>query len=192
MHILRVCFFFLFFFFFTPQLCCHLRFHNFLQTRLSEGFLLCGNFSSFTTPSPGWISIPKSFVSFFIFYILSYFLSKRLGCLSGCLMSSASIQKLFCGSCSTFKWSFDEFVGEKEVSGPIPPPSWDHPNTDFKHNSTVIREQTLYDFNNFKPHSFAPTPSFIPGYVPLCLLVYSLWKLEYNLYPAVVWKLYKS
>ena len=110
------------FFFFTPQLRCHLRFHNSLQTCLSEGFLLCGNFSSFTTPSPGWISIPKSFVSVLIFYILSYFLSKRLGCLSGCLMSSASIQKLFCGSCSTFKWSFDEFVGEKEVSRPIPPP----------------------------------------------------------------------
>ena len=31
--------------------------------------------------------------------------------LSGCLVSSASIQKLFCGSCSAFKWSFDEFVG---------------------------------------------------------------------------------
>ena len=31
-------------------------------------------------------------------------------------MSSASIQKLFCGSYSAFKWSFDEFVGEKVVS----------------------------------------------------------------------------
>ena len=27
-----------------------------------------------------------------------------------------SIQKLFCGSCSGFKWSADEFVGEKVVS----------------------------------------------------------------------------
>ena len=52
---------------------------------------------------PGWISVPNSFVSVFIFYILSYLLLKRLSCLSGCLMSSASIQKLFCGSCSTFK-----------------------------------------------------------------------------------------
>ena len=42
-------------------------------------------------------------------------LLKRMGCLSGCLVSSTSIQKLFCGSCSTFKWSFDEFVGEKVV-----------------------------------------------------------------------------
>ena len=39
-----------------------------------------------------------------------------LGCFSGCLMFSASIQKLFCGIYSVFKCSFDEFVGEKVVS----------------------------------------------------------------------------
>ena len=80
-------------------------------TWLWEGFLLCGNFSSSTTPSPGSISIHKYFVSVFVFYILSYLLLKRLGWFSGCLVSSTSVQKLFCGSCSTFKWSFDEFVG---------------------------------------------------------------------------------
>ena len=47
---------------------------------------------------------------------LSYLLSKRMGCLSGFLVSSDSIQKLFCGSWSAFKWSFDEFAGEKVVS----------------------------------------------------------------------------
>ena len=52
----------------------------------------------------------------FIFYIFSYLLSKTMGCLSGCLMSSASIQKLFCGICSAFKFFFDEFVLEKMVS----------------------------------------------------------------------------
>ena len=78
-------------------------------------FLVFGNFS-FKTPFLGWISIPTSFVSLFIFYILSYLLSMTMGCLSGCLMSSASIQKLFCGICSAFKCSFDEFVGEKVVS----------------------------------------------------------------------------
>ena len=31
-------------------------------------------------------------------------------------MSSASIQKLFCGFYSEFKYSLDEFVGEKVVS----------------------------------------------------------------------------
>ena len=39
-----------------------------------------------------------------------------MGCFSGCLMSSASDQKLFCGVCSAFKCSFDEFVWEKVVS----------------------------------------------------------------------------
>ena len=41
---------------------------------------------------------------------------KDLGCFSGCLMSSAGIQKLFCGIYSAFKCSFDEFVGEKVFS----------------------------------------------------------------------------
>ena len=68
------------------------------------------------TPFLGWISIPTSFVSLFIFYIFSYLLLKTVGCFSGCLMSSASIQKLFCGIYSAFKCSFDEFVGEKVVS----------------------------------------------------------------------------
>ena len=39
-----------------------------------------------------------------------------MGCFSGHLMSSASIQKLFCAIYSAFKCSFDEFVGEKVVS----------------------------------------------------------------------------
>ena len=39
-----------------------------------------------------------------------------MGCFSGCLMSSAGIQKLFCGIYSAFKCSFDEFFGEKVVS----------------------------------------------------------------------------
>ena len=55
--------------------------------------------------------------------------NKTMGCFYGCLMSSASIQKLFCGICSALKCSFDEFVGEKVVSpsyssaisGPPPP-----------------------------------------------------------------------
>ena len=47
--------------------------------------------------------VPNSFVSLFIFYSLSYLLSKTKGCLSGCLVSSDSIQKLFCGIFSAFK-----------------------------------------------------------------------------------------
>ena len=64
----------------------------------------------------GGIFIRTSFVSLFIFYILSYLISKKIGCLSGCLMSSASIQKLFCRISSAFKCSYHEFVGEKVVS----------------------------------------------------------------------------
>ena len=75
-----------------------------------------GNFSFFKTPFPGRSSVPTSFVSFFVFYIFSYLLLKTMGCFSGCLMSSAGIQKLFCGIYSEFKCSFDEFVGEKVVS----------------------------------------------------------------------------
>ena len=84
--------------------------------------------SFFKTLFPWWSSIPTSFVSLFVFYIFSYLISKTMGCFSGCLMSSASIQKLFCGIYSAFKCSFDEFAGEKVVSlsyssailGPLP------------------------------------------------------------------------
>ena len=114
------------FFLFFPLscLCCPLRFQNFQQVCLWEGFLLFGNFSFLTTPSPGWVSVPNSFVSLFVFCLLSYLFLKKMGFLSGCLVSPAGIQKLFYGSCSAFKWSFDEFVRDKVVSHPIPLPSW--------------------------------------------------------------------
>ena len=41
---------------------------------------------------------------------------KTVGCLPGYLVSSARIQKLFCGIYSAFKCSFNEFVGEEVVS----------------------------------------------------------------------------
>ena len=50
----------------------------------------------------------------FIFCPTSF--QREMGCLSGCQVSCTSVQKLFCGSCSAFKWSFDEFVGDKVVS----------------------------------------------------------------------------
>ena len=109
-----ICGFYLFIF--SSRLCCPLRFPNSPQTCWWEGFLVFGNFSSFKTPSLGWVSVPNSFVSLFIFYILSYLLLKTKGCLSGWLVSSASIQKLLCGICSVIEWSFNEFVVEKVVS----------------------------------------------------------------------------
>ena len=83
---------------------------------------------------PRMVSVPNSFVSLFIFYFLSYLLSKTIGCLSGCLVSSASVQKLFCGICSVFKWSFNEFVGEKVVS-----PSY---------SSTILGPRHCYFFDS--------------------------------------------
>ena len=62
--------------------------------------------SDFTFTFLGQSSVPITFVSLFVFYIFSYLLSKRMGCFSGCLMSSASIQKLFCGIYSAFKCFF--------------------------------------------------------------------------------------
>ena len=63
----------------------------------------------------GASSLPhlSPFLSFIFF---SYLFLKTMICFSGCLMSSASIQKLLCGIYSMLKCSFDEFVGEKVVS----------------------------------------------------------------------------
>ena len=121
-----------------------------------EGFLVFGNYSSFTIPSLGWVSLPNSFVSLFVLYILSYLLLKRMGCLSGCLVSSTSIQKLFCGSCSAFKWSFDEFVGEKVVSlsyssAILGPPPFVTFNGQFKEtfwNLYVLLMSSFLNFSN--------------------------------------------
>ena len=104
------------FIYFSSQLGCPLWFQGSPQTRQWECFLVFGNFSLFKTPFLGWSSVPTSFVSLFVFHIFSYLLSKKLGCFSGCLMSSASIQKLYCGIYSALKCSFDEFVREKVVS----------------------------------------------------------------------------
>ena len=55
-------------------------------------------------------------VELYFFSLFSRAPFEDMGCFSGCLMSSAGIQKLFCGIYSTFKCSFDEFVGEKVFS----------------------------------------------------------------------------
>ena len=55
-----------------------------------------------------------------------------MGYFSGCLMSSASIQKLFCGIFSGIKCSFDEFVGEKVVS--------------LSYSSTILGPHPMCDF----------------------------------------------
>ena len=102
--------------YFSSLLCCPLCFQGSAQIRQWESFQVFGNFSLFKTPFPGLNSIPPSFVPFFCLLHFSLPPFEDLGCLSGCLMSSAGIQKLFCGIYLVFKCSFDEFVGEKVFS----------------------------------------------------------------------------
>ena len=51
-----------------------------------------------------------------------------MDCFSGRLMSAASDQKLFCKLYSPLCCSFNEFVEEKVITRPIPPPSWLRPS----------------------------------------------------------------
>ena len=102
--------------FFSPSYVavCGSKAHHRLS---SESVSWCLEISLFLKiPFLGQSSVPTSFVSLFVFYIFSYLPSKTMGCFSGCLMSSAGIQKLFCGIYSAFKYSFDEFVEEKVIS----------------------------------------------------------------------------
>ena len=59
---------------------------------------------------------PSLFCPIFCLLYFSLPPFEDLGCFSGCLMSSAGFQRLFCGIYSAFKCSFDEFVGEKVFS----------------------------------------------------------------------------
>ena len=108
--------------YFSSLLCCPLCFQSSAQIRQWEGFLVSGNCSLFKTPFPGRDSLPRTELRpslFCLFFSLLYFFVppfEELGCLSGWLMSSAGLQKLFCGIYSVFKCSFDEFVGEKAFS----------------------------------------------------------------------------
>ena len=89
-------------------------------------------------PFPGQSSLPTSFVSFFMFCIFSYVFLKTMVCFSGCLMSSASLQKLFCGVFSALKCSFEEFVREKVVF-----PSY---------SSTIFTVPLIMPFSGEKSH----------------------------------------
>ena len=62
-------------------------------------------------------------VSLFVFYILSYLLSKRMGCLSGCLVFSVSIQKIFVAVAQHSNDLLMNLWGRKCSPCPIPLPS---------------------------------------------------------------------
>ena len=103
---------------------------------------------------------------FYLFYfVLPPF--EEMGCLSRCLMSSASIQKLFCEICSAFKCSFNKFVGEKVVSpsyssailGPLPYSSvfaWRIPWTEEPSRPSSMGLQKVgYDWAHHIPYGSA-------------------------------------
>ena len=90
----------------------------------------CLETSPLSRLSPQNGSLSLNLLSVFVFCILSYLPLNRTGCLSGCLVSSASVQKLFCGSFSAFR-SFDEFWGEKGVSPTYPSAIMGHPKISF-------------------------------------------------------------
>ena len=80
-----------------------------------RGFLVCGKLSSFTAPSQWCRSHPYSFVSVFFFFLLPYPGTWGVSCLLGRL-SSASIQLVFCRSCSTCRCISDVFLGRTVIS----------------------------------------------------------------------------
>ena len=99
--------------------------------------LLCGSEASRqpTTPSPPvkglpsvWklfllhsslseVHVPSLFFCFgFFFFLLPYPGTWGVSCPLGSLRSSASVQQVFCRSCSTCRCIFDVFVGRKVIS----------------------------------------------------------------------------
>ena len=82
-----------------------------------------------------------------------------MGCFSGCLISSASDQKLFCGVCSAFNWFFHEFVGGKVVSPSYSSTILAHPSSSaFSKGSLNIWKFTVLlkpGLENFEHYSLA-------------------------------------
>ena len=97
-------------FFFSSRLCCPLRFQNSPKTLLWEGFLLFGNFPSFLTPSPR-LSPSLTLLSLLLSFIFCPTFWREWAAFLGAWCPPPAFR-----SCSAFKWSFDEFVGEKVVS----------------------------------------------------------------------------
>ena len=94
-----------------------------LHTLGSESVSWCLETSLFKTLFPGWDFLPRTELPpyllclfFHLIIFFSYLFLKPMICFAGCLMSSASIQKLFCGIYSVLKCSFDKFLREKVVS----------------------------------------------------------------------------
>ena len=68
-------------------------------------------------PQNGSLALNPLSLFWSLYFALPYF--EEIGLPFWILGFSATVQKLFCGSCSTCRWSFDVLVGEKVVSHPI-------------------------------------------------------------------------
>ena len=63
------------------------------------------------------VQVPSLFFCLcFFFFLLTYPGTWGFSCLLGSLRSSASVQYLFCRSCSIYRCIFDVFVGKKVIS----------------------------------------------------------------------------
>ena len=88
-----------------------------------ENVSWCLETSLFKSLFPGQDSLPGTELPpyllclfFHLIIFFPYLFLKPMICFAGCLMFSASIQKLFCGIYSALKCSLDEFLREKVIS----------------------------------------------------------------------------
>ena len=121
---------------------------------------LFGNFSSFTTPSSGQVSIPNSFVSLFVFCILSYFFSKRMCCISGAWCPLPVFRSCFEEVAQHSNDLLMNLWGRKWSPCPIPPPSQDHPNSEKE--SDCRNKSQIHD-----------TTNIMKNHIPLTLIIVS-------------------
>ena len=126
----------------------------------------------------GRVSVLKSFVSVFIFYILSYLFLKKLDCLSGCLHPPPVFKKVVLWTLFSIQMIFWWICGEEKWSPPpILPPSWDWPSSahfqlDFFFFCWVVWAVGYYmlDINPLLVKSFANIFSHLIG----CLFTLSM------------------
>ena len=123
------------FFFFSPPDYVALWDSKTAYRSVCESISYCVETSplSWLPPQDGYTSL--NLLSLFLSFIFCPTSFEENGLPSGYLVSSASVQKLFCGNCSIFKWSFDEFVGVKTG---LPTLFLCHLKTAYSPNSSVF------------------------------------------------------
>ena len=93
-------------------------------SHLWEGFLLFGNFS-FTTPSPGWVSVPNNCVSLLSFIFCPTSFQRERAAFLGAWCPLPAFINCFVEIVQHSKELLMNLWGRKCSPCPIPPPSWD-------------------------------------------------------------------